>query len=278
MSKTKTQNKDVKTDLMARLDRLDKSRKKTEYILAAMGGEEPDPVVNVSSAPVIQGTSTAEDASTATQQGTSTAEGTPTDEAVTALASKAPAPEPDDEVPTETWTDEELILYALDRIDQSRALFVTTAVIKFRLGRALSILQDRLEPNQFSALIASEFGISTSTVKQAIRLYRRAKTEEAVARLSATQALRKFDVVGTTAELDPYDKVRRSLTTFNAALEAVAAVEYPDPERASEIARAILGERDRLEKTAAEITQHAADTVGAREVYQTQKRIADRDK
>jgi hypothetical protein len=119
---------------------------------------------------------------------------------------------PEDAAPSESWEMDRLTAYAVKGLEQAKALEAEANIVGrkstvqlFRAGHALHILRGKLKGDGQWCGWLKGHGIPRTNAWEAIQLYVRAKTEEAVAELTPTQAKEKYGISKTS---DPTGKGR----------------------------------------------------------------------
>lgn len=100
------------------------------------------------------------------------------------------------DTPNEQWDLERLSEYARGSIDLSRSLARKSTVERFRAGNALSIAKTKLKGGKKGAWCRwlKDQNISRTLAWEALKLFERAGSEEAVADLDITRAYRKYGI------------------------------------------------------------------------------------
>lgn len=96
--------------------------------------------------------------------------------------------------PDATWDMESLTAYAKRELSESILLAKRSTVHLFRAGHALSVVREKLKPEKEWVKWQQDNSLPRSTVNDAIRLFERAGSEEAVEGLPVMAAYDKFDI------------------------------------------------------------------------------------
>lgn len=111
-----------------------------------------------------------------------------------AHAPVVPTDTQDDAVPDDSWTLEDLRKYALDRFCEVNLLAKRSTVQIYRAGWALSIAQKKEKDEREWVEWQKKHGLKRTTVWEAIKLYERAPSEEAIKDLAPQKAKEKYGV------------------------------------------------------------------------------------
>jgi hypothetical protein len=104
------------------------------------------------------------------------------------------------EVPDDSWDDDELVAYAKHQVVEIRKLKRQVAVHVYRLGMALSLYRKRhLEHGDWEKFLEGQ-GLSGPTAWRAVQLFERAESEQEVANLGITEAYVKFGILRRAKE------------------------------------------------------------------------------
>jgi hypothetical protein len=95
--------------------------------------------------------------------------------------------------PNDTWRLDELARYALDGLDKIRQLGRRTSVETWRVGHALSIVQQKTKPKRQWGQWLAKHEISRTIAWEAIRLFE-AATEDEVAELTISEAKIRYGI------------------------------------------------------------------------------------
>lgn len=117
-------------------------------------------------------------------------------------------------VPDDTWDLDRLAKYAATGIAQVELLERRSTIPTFRAGRALAIAQEKLKADRGWVEWLKAHNISRTTAWEAVELFKRAGSEEAITDMTLTQAKIKFKITRSrkarpTSAINSVDPVQR---------------------------------------------------------------------
>ncbi len=102
---------------------------------------------------------------------------------------------PEDATPDDSWSLDDLRTYALSRLNEASILARRSTAQTYRAGRALSLAKNKLKTLKAWGKWQQEHDLPRTSVWEAVELFRKAPSEEAIEHLTPQKAKEQFGIV-----------------------------------------------------------------------------------